>query len=91
MKRSEKNGGFALAELLVGMVILLILLAAISTFLVPGVSSTKYAMSQENSLSKARTTLNKIVDVVRYNPRMVTSPTSAGTIVNQLSFQDGGL
>lgn len=89
MERSEKNGGFALAELLVGMVILLILLAAISTFLVPGVSSTKYAMSQENSLSKARTTLNKIVDVVRYNPRMVTSPTSAGTIVNQLSFQDG--
>ncbi len=88
MERKRKNGGFALAELLVGMVILVTLLAAISTFLVPGVTSTKYAISQENSLSKARTTLNKIVDVVRYNPRTVTSPTSAGTAVNELSFQD---
>jgi type II secretory pathway pseudopilin PulG len=88
MKRSRKSGGFALAELLIGMVILVILLSAISTFLVPGVSSTKYAMSQENSLSKARFALNRIVDVIRYNPRTVTSPTSAGTTVNQLVFRD---
>lgn len=88
MKRSRKSGGFALAELLIGMVILVILLSAISTFLVPGVSSTKYAMSQENSLSKARFALNRVVDVIRYNPRTVTSPTSAGTTVNQLVFRD---
>ena len=88
MKRSRKSGGFALAELLIGMVILVILLSAISTFLVPGVSSTKYAMSQENSLSKGRMSINRVVDVIRYNPRSVTAPTSAGTIVNQLSFRD---
>jgi len=88
MKRSRKSGGFALAELLIGMVILVILLSAISTFLVPGVSSTKYAMSQENSLSKGRLALNRVVDVIRYNPRTVTSPTSAGTTVNQLVFRD---
>lgn len=89
MERNGKNSGFALAELLVGMVILVILLTAISTFLVPGVSSTKYAISQENSLSKARSTLNRIVDVVKYNPRTVTLPSAAGMVENQLSFQDG--
>lgn len=88
MERSRKNGGFALAELLIGMVILVILLAAISTFLVPGITSTKYAMSQENSLSKGRMAINRVVDVIRYNPRTVTFPTSAGTIENQLTFKD---
>ena len=88
MKRSRKNGGFALAELLIGMVILVILLSAISTFLVPGVSSTKYAMSQENSLSKGRFALNRVVDVIRYNPRTVTFPTALGTTENQLVFRD---
>lgn len=88
MKRSRKSDGFALAELLIGMVILVILLSAISTFLVPGVSSTKYAMSQENSLSKGRFALNRVVDVIRYSPRTVTFPTTAGIIEHHLTFQD---
>lgn len=89
MDRSKKSGGFALAELLIGMVILVILLAAISTFLVPGITSAKLAMSQENSLSKGRMTFNKIAEVVKYNPYSVTLPTSAGTVGDKLAFEDG--
>lgn len=88
MKRNGKNGGFALPELLIGVILFAILLAAISGFLIPGVSSTKFAMSQEHSLSKARTAVNKIVDVIRYKPNTVTSPLATGTIVNQFTFLD---
>lgn len=82
MKEDKNENGFTLPELLIGVAILLMALAAINGLFSAGTSTFKYTMSQEHSQAKGREAFNKIIDVVRYKPSSVTSPSTEGTSMN---------
>lgn len=90
MKEDKNDNGFTLLELLIGVAILLIALAAINGLFSAGTSTFKYTMSQEHSQAKGREAFNKIIDVVRYKPSSVTSPlfTSPLTEGDSMAFVD---
>lgn len=81
MKTKRNNKGFSLPELVIGMAILLIALAAINGLFSAGTSTFKYTMSQEHSQAKGREAFNKIIDVVRYKASSGISPSTEGPIM----------
>lgn len=88
MKTKRNNKGFSIAELLIGMAILVLVLAIANAFMTTGLSTYKYTMSQEHSIAKGRTAFNKLVDVVRYNPYKVISPAAEGEPTTEIQYED---
>lgn len=76
--------GMSLVELLIGMVMFLIILAAVSVVLRSGFMAQQQNMAQGHNLENGRIILNNIADSVRY-ATAITSPTSGNTS-NQLAY-----
>lgn len=88
MKKKRNIRGFSMPELLIGMAIFLIVLALVNAFMSTGLSTYQYTMSQEHSIAKGRTAFNKLVDVVRYAPYKVISPTTEGVPATEMQYED---
>jgi prepilin-type N-terminal cleavage/methylation domain-containing protein len=82
------NKGFSLVELLIGMAIMVILLAAIAGLLSAGLSATRFNLSKGHILAPGRNAINQITDHIRY-ATSVTTPTAGGN-GGQISYADAG-
>ena len=83
--KNKSNSGFTLPEIMIGMMILLLILGAVTSLLSSGVMSSQYNLSKSNSLSVARSTINQIEDIARYGSKIDLPTTS--TPSNQLQFE----
>lgn len=84
--KNKSNSGFTLPEIMIGMMILLLILGAVTSLLSSGVMSSQYNLSKSNSLSVARSTINQIEDIARYANK-IDSPTTASVSGNELQLE----
>lgn len=87
MYRRHRNNGFTLVELLIGMAMMAVLMAAIAGVLSSSMNSFSYSMSKAHSLQPARTAINQIGDSVRYTAAAISNP-ALGSSGNELDFTD---
>lgn len=87
MMRPINNRGFTLAELLVGMAILLLIMAGLSGVLSTGIMSMQHNLSLGRISAPARHAVNAIEDSLRYNAVAITLPAVGGS-GSQLTFSD---
>ncbi len=84
--KNKSNSGFTLPEIMIGMMILLLILGAVTSLLSSGVMSSQYNLSKSNSLSVARSTINQIEDIARY-AKNIDLPTKSDVSGNKLQLE----
>jgi prepilin-type N-terminal cleavage/methylation domain-containing protein len=83
----KKQNGFSLVELLIGMVILVMLLAAMAGVVSVGFKSSQFNLSMGHILAPGRNALNAISDSLRYDPVTITLPLT-GASGSQFNYTD---
>ncbi len=87
MKQRFRQSGFSLVEVLIGIALLAVMLAAVAGVLKTGIMSSKFTLSLGNVLAPARHAANRLSDHLRIEPVSVTSPVAGGS-VTQMTYTD---
>lgn len=87
MKRHSGQSGFSLVEVLIGVAILAVMMAAVSGVLKTGIMSSKFNLSMGNIMAQTRQAANRLSDHLRIVPVIVTSPVAGGS-VTQMIYTD---
>ena len=87
MKKKELQAGVSLVEVLIGIALLAVMLAAVAGVLKTGIMSSKFNLALGNILAPARHAANRLSDHLRIEPVSVTSPVAGGS-VTQMTYTD---
>ena len=84
--KKKADFGFTLPDIMIGMMIILLMFAAVSGLLSSGLMSSRYNLSKANSLSVARNTINQIEEIARY-AKNIDLPTISDGSGNKLQLE----
>lgn len=87
--KNKADSGYTLPEIMIGMLILILMLGAVTWLLSSGLMSSQYNLSKANSLSVARNAVNQIEEIARYGSKIDLPTTSTPGNQLQLETSDG--